>query len=37
MEERNCKLVYNSKSKEYNCLCEHPSPTTITDDLSALI
>lgn len=32
-----CKLVLNRKSNSFNCYCELPNPTTITDDLTALI
>ncbi|KAL4504651.1 hypothetical protein ABPG73_021498 [Tetrahymena malaccensis] len=32
-----CKLVFNSKSNEYTCFCESLGPTTIFNDLQALI
>lgn len=32
-----CKLVLNKKNNSFNCYCEFPNPTTITEDLNALI
>ncbi|EAR87813.3 transmembrane protein, putative (macronuclear) [Tetrahymena thermophila SB210] len=32
-----CKLVFNSKNNQYTCFCESLGPTTIANDLQALI